>query len=99
MQAEAVINALVQYGLPSTLLAAVSYAFYGFIKQRDEDFSKQAKNFSDQIKAKDKEIARLNEERVKEHKECMEKLRQISDNALQMTHALSSLSELEQPVE
>ena len=95
MDSSTVVNALVQYGLPSTLLAAVSYAFYGFIKQRDEDFTKQSKNFSDQIKAKDKEIARLNEERVREHKECMEKLRKITDNALQMTHALSNLSELE----
>jgi len=88
-----IVTALIQYGLPTLLLAAVSWAFWTFLQRRDREYSQLIQRHSETVVAKDKEIARLNEARVKEQAQAAARNAQIAQGALEMTQALASVAE------
>jgi len=95
-----VLTALLQYGLPTLLLAIVSWAFWGFLRQRDREYQQLTERHAKTVLAKDKEIARLNEEiarlneaRMTEQQQARAELAQVARGALEMSEALADLQE------
>ena len=88
-----VLTALLQYGLPTLLLAIVSWAFWGFLRQRDIEYQQLRERHAKTVLAKDKEIARLNEARMTEQQQARAELAQVARGALEMSEALADLQE------
>jgi len=88
-----IVTALLQYGLPTLLLAIVSWAFWGFLRQRDREYQQLTERHAKTVLAKDKEIARLNEARMTEQQQARAELAQVARGALEMSEALADLQE------
>jgi len=88
-----IATALVQYGLPTLLLAIVSWAFWTFLQRRDREYQQLTERHAKTVVAKDKEIARLNEARIAEQQQAAEKHAKIAQGALEMSQALADYTE------
>ncbi len=88
-----IATALVQYGLPTLLLAIVSWAFWVFLQRRDAEYKAAMTRHEKIVATKDKEIARLNEARMAEQQQARAELAQVARGALEMSQALADYTE------
>ncbi len=83
-------QALLQNGLPGVILAILAKAFWTFLQRRDQEYRTAMERHDKTVAAKDREIARLNELRVKEQRQAAELNAQIAKGALEMSEALAA---------
>ena len=88
-----IATALIQYGLPTLLLAVVSWAFWTFLQRRDHEYQQLTERHAKTVVAKDKEIARLNESRIAEQQQAQAEMAKVARGALEMSEALAELQE------
>jgi len=88
-----IATALIQYGLPTLLLAIVSWAFWTFLQKRDAEFKAAMVRHEKAVATKDKEIARLNEARITDQAQAAAEHAKIARAALEMSQALADYTE------
>ena len=87
---DSLTQALLQNGLPGIILAILAKAFWTFLQRRDQEYRTAMERHEKTVASKDREIARLNDLRVKEQKQASELNAQIATSALEMSEALAA---------